>query len=133
MLDPVSSDEQTLPSRARFPRRVFDVGSEPEIRDSLANERTFLAWVRTGLALVAGSVAVASPVLEFDPGVRLMLSLGLLLAAAVAVGVGWSRWQRTEISLRTRTRAPGFLGGLVFLGTVGLLLLGAFAAALLHM
>ena len=34
-------------------------GSEPDYRFSLANERTFLAWIRTSLALLAGAAAVA--------------------------------------------------------------------------
>ena len=42
----------------RFPRRVYGAGQEPDVRFSLANERTFLAWVRTSLALVAGGVAL---------------------------------------------------------------------------
>ncbi len=31
-------------------------GEEPDYRFSLANERTFLAWIRTALALLAGGV-----------------------------------------------------------------------------
>jgi hypothetical protein len=33
---------------------------EPDYRFTFANERTFLAWIRTALALIAGGVAVAS-------------------------------------------------------------------------
>lgn len=74
--------------RSRRPHWVYDAGQEPEARDSLANERTFLAWLRTSLALVAGAVAVSSPALEFSVTARLLLSLGLVLVAAVALGVG---------------------------------------------
>jgi len=42
----------------RFPRWVYGAGDEPDARFSLANERTFLAWIRTSLALLAGSIAV---------------------------------------------------------------------------
>ena len=45
-------------STTRFPRSVYSHGTEPDARFSLANERTFLAWVRTALALVAGRVAL---------------------------------------------------------------------------
>jgi putative membrane protein len=31
-------------------------GTEPDYRFTLANERTFLAWIRTALALLAGGV-----------------------------------------------------------------------------
>jgi putative membrane protein len=115
--------------RGRRPHWVYDAGQEPEARDSLANERTFLAWVRTSLALVAGAVAVTSPALEFSVTARLLLSLGLVLVAAVALGVGWHRWTRTEIALRTNSTLPGFTGGIVVLAAVGLLMAGALASA----
>lgn len=115
--------------RTRRPRRVYDAGQEPEARDSLANERTFLAWLRTSLALVAGAVAVTSPALEFSATARLLLSLGLVLVAAVALGVGWDRWTRTELALRTNSALPGFTGGVVVLAAVGLPMAGALASA----
>jgi putative membrane protein len=44
---------------------------EPDFRFTLANERTFLAWIRTALALIAGGVAVAQLVPAFEiPGTR---------------------------------------------------------------
>lgn len=43
---------------ARFPQSVYGQGEEPDARFSLANERTFLAWIRTSLALIAGGVAL---------------------------------------------------------------------------
>ncbi|GAA3540294.1 YidH family protein [Nocardioides daeguensis] len=122
--------EATPPTRRR-PHRVYDVGQDPEPRDSLANERTFLAWVRTSLALVAGAVAVSSPALGFSLTARLVLSLGLVLVAGVALGVGWNRWSRTEVALRTGGVPPGFTGGMVVLGAVGLLMAGALASAVI--
>ena len=38
------------------------VGTEPDPRLTFANERTFLAWARTGLALIGGGLAVAQAV-----------------------------------------------------------------------
>jgi len=111
---------------------VYSVGQDPEPRDSLANERTFLAWVRTSLALVAGAVAVSSPALEFSLTARLVLSVGLVLVAAVALGVGWHRWTRTEIAMRTGGAFPGFTGGMVVLGAVGVLMVVALGSALLR-
>jgi uncharacterized membrane protein YidH (DUF202 family) len=35
-----------------------EVGQHPDYRFTLANERIFLAWIRTSLALVAGGIAV---------------------------------------------------------------------------
>ena len=40
----------------RFPRWVYGEGSEPDPRATLANERTFLAWIRTAIPLTAGGV-----------------------------------------------------------------------------
>ena len=37
---------------------MYGVGEEPDHRFSLANERTFLAWIRTSLGLIGGGVAV---------------------------------------------------------------------------
>jgi len=44
----------------RRPRSVYSVGDEPEVQASLANERTALSWIRTGLTLIAGGVALAT-------------------------------------------------------------------------
>ena len=41
-----------------FPDDPRSVGEEPDYRFTLANERTFLAWIRTALALIAGGVAL---------------------------------------------------------------------------
>lgn len=123
---------EAIPRTRRRPHRVYGVGRDPEPRDSLANERTFLAWVRTSLALVAGAVAVSSPALEFSLTARLLLSLGLVLVAGVALGVGWHRWTRTEIAMRTGGTPPGFTGGMVVLGAAGLLMAGALASTLIN-
>ena len=62
----MTAPEQPVPRR--FPRRVYGVGTEPDARFSLANERTFLAWIRTALALIAAGVALEAFVLPIAPG-----------------------------------------------------------------
>ena len=71
---------------------------EPDYRFTLANERTFLAWQRTSLGLLAAAVAVVQLVPELAiPGAR--RALGVLLAAlailtsdgAAALAAGRSR------------------------------------------
>jgi hypothetical protein len=43
---------------SRFPRRVYQLGSEPDPRFTLANERTFLAWIRTVKGATSGHRAL---------------------------------------------------------------------------
>ena len=74
------------------------VAQEPDYRFTLANERTFLAWVRTALAVLAGSIALSHLVPGFGPdavrkGVAVALGLLGVLAAATSV-LRWSRVQR---------------------------------------
>ena len=76
----------TRPSGRTGRRSLHELGETPDYRFALANERTFLAWVRTALALMAGCVAVV----QFVPGpfvVRhalgfVLITLGGILAAA---------------------------------------------------
>lgn len=83
------------------------VGTDPDYRFTLANERTFLAWLRTGLALLAGAVALASLVHDFGPrplrvGITVML-LGMSLLVTVGA---YLRWDRAERALREGRPLP---------------------------
>ncbi|GAA1917343.1 DUF202 domain-containing protein [Nocardioides lentus] len=117
----------------RLPHRVYDDGVDPDVRFSLANERTYLAWVRTGMALIAGAVAVHSPVLELGRVTGTLLSLWLLVLAATCVAQGWWRWHRTERALRTTGHLPGFGGGLAFGIGVASLIVGVTVTVLLSL
>jgi putative membrane protein len=82
-------------------------GSDPDYRFTLANERTFLAWFRTALALIAGGVAVVQlvPALAFPGALHL---LGILLTVA---GGGLSlaavlRWWRVQAAMRHEEALP---------------------------
>ena len=67
--------------RPAWQHRLLAGGEEPDPRFTLANERTFLAWVRTALALLAGGVAVeAFAGALFAPPARVVLSTELLLS-----------------------------------------------------
>lgn len=110
--------------KPRFPRRVFDDGEEPDPRLSQSNERTFLAWIRTGLALVAGAVAVHTPALDLDEWVATAASLCLLAAAGVAIVQSWTRWRVTERAMRTGEPLPGFGGPAVLASVLGVLIIG---------
>jgi putative membrane protein len=93
---------------SRQPRWVYDAGDEPDPRFTLANERTFLAWVRTSLAMVAGGVALHALDTSGRQGLRSALAVGLIGIGAL-VGVGsFVRWARVERAIRTRQPLPTF-------------------------
>lgn len=95
-----------MPTDRRFPRSVFATGTEPDARFSLANERTFLAWIRTGLALLAAGVALEALSLGIHPGFRFAASLLLLVAGLVTPIQAWYGWKRTESALRHESPLP---------------------------
>lgn len=83
------------------------VGTDPDYRFTLANERTFLAWLRTGLALLAGAVALASLVHDFGPRPFRIAITAMLLMLSLTVTVGaYVRWDRTERALREQRPLP---------------------------
>ncbi|KRA38649.1 MULTISPECIES: YidH family protein [unclassified Nocardioides] len=91
----------------RRPRSVYSYGDEPDPRFSLANERTFLAWIRTSLALVAGAVAFAAVVPDLPDLARGASSGALCVGAVICSLAGWKRWRHTELALRTGAPLPG--------------------------
>jgi putative membrane protein len=112
----------------RFPKSVYGRGSEPDARFSLANERTFLAWISAGLALVSVGVGLESLALNLNPGLRLAASVLLVLAGIACPVQAWFGWARAEAALR-EGRALPFTPLLVVLPIVlvaagGLVLLG---------
>lgn len=102
---------------------------EPDYRFTLANERTFLAWQRTSLGLLAAAVAVVQlvPALSI-PGARYVLGALLAALAVVTAAGGISRWSRVERAMRRglplpRHRTPLVLSaGLVAVAVIALIL-----------
>ena len=110
------------------PREVRDVGTTPDYRFSLANERTFLAWIRTGLALLGGGLAIEGflPKLSI-PHLRETLAIILVaLGGAIAVRAV-DHWARCERAMRLGqplppSRFPAVLAIAVAIGAIALLL-----------
>ena len=80
---------------------------EPDYRFTLANERTFLAWIRTSLALIAGAVALVQLVPSFGiPGIRHGLSLFLLIVAGLLSVQSVRRWREVQTAMRRDVALP---------------------------
>jgi putative membrane protein len=85
-------------------------GNEPDYRFSLANERTFLAWIRTALALLAGGILLDQFSTKLQPHVVvLVLAIALGLLAAALCLLAYVRWRANEIAMRHAQRLPGTL------------------------
>lgn len=79
---------------------------EPDPRFLLAGERTFLAWVRTGLALLAAGLGVILLPTADVPVLPRVLSAGLLLVAFATSATAYPRWRRVQTALRGHTPLP---------------------------
>jgi putative membrane protein len=108
-------------------------------RDHLANERTFLAWVRTSVAIVVfgfaiGRFAIAMRQLtEFQghgsttTGLSVWMGMCAILAGVVMMVAGLARYRRTRAQLDEGKFEPaGFIVDMVAILTVlfGLALAG---------
>jgi putative membrane protein len=79
----------------------------PDYRFTLANERTLLAWLRTGLALVAGGVAIAT----YAPDLGARWASAAVALALVVIGLGaavggYLRWRRYEAAIAADAPLP---------------------------
>jgi inner membrane protein YidH len=91
----------------RWRRRIplESVGSPADPRFSFANERTFLAWNRTALALIAGGLGAS--ILRFGSnGLRLSLDVPLMTVGGAVAVFGFRRWRASELALRLRSPLP---------------------------
>ena len=85
-----------MTDQRRFPASVYREGEEPDPRFSLANERTFLAWVRTALALYAGAfaleaLAIPEPMVWRASAAATVLFAILIVLTVIQVRYGHSR------------------------------------------
>jgi putative membrane protein len=88
-------------------RWSLDVGSAPDPRFSYANERTFLAWCRTALALMTAGLAITQLLPPFDlPGGRRLIGLPLIAAGVVLAAGSLLQWARGERAMRLGRPLP---------------------------
>jgi putative membrane protein len=82
------------------------VNDDPDPRYSLANERTFLAWIRTSLGLLAAAAALVAIDLPWPTWAVRSLSILLGAAALFSALVSWDRWRKVERAIAERRAAP---------------------------
>jgi putative membrane protein len=86
---------------------ILETGDDPDARFSMANERTFLAWIRTSLALLAGGVAVIQLVPNFSvPGGRHLLGIALIALSIVLAVSSYRHWALSEQAMRLGRPLP---------------------------
>ncbi len=109
-----------MTGKARWPKSVYGVGSEPDPRFTLANERTFLSWIRSALALVAAGVAIEEFQVGDDPVLRLWAAGILVLVGAALSGLSFVRWMNTERAMRQDRPLPGLhIGAVIAIASAG--------------
>jgi putative membrane protein len=102
---------------------------EPDVRFTYANERTFLAWNRTALALIATGVAATQllPRLSVTGGRRL-LGLPLIALGAVVAAESFRAWRANQRAMRRGEPLPTSTMPLVL--TVGIVVVGVMAVVI---
>lgn len=104
---PDDSNTGAKDARSRLASKLLGGGTEPDPRFTLANERTFLAWIRTSLALLAGGVAVEAFMASLlGPELRKTIAVLLLVLALVIGGGSFFRWLNVERAMRSNTPLP---------------------------
>jgi inner membrane protein YidH len=84
-----------------------DDHQEPDVRFSYANERTFLAWIRTSLGLVTAGLAITELLPPFHlAGGRKLIGLPLIALGVVIALVSFKNWQGNEQAMRAGRTLP---------------------------
>ncbi|WP_114472746.1 YidH family protein [Pseudorhodoferax soli] len=82
-------------------------GEDPDYRFVLANERTFLAWIRTALAVLAAGVLLDQFSSKLQPHLLVvLLAITLCVLAGTLCAVAYRRWQVNEVAMRHRLPLP---------------------------
>lgn len=80
-------------------------GKDPDYRFSLANERTFLAWIRTALAFMAAAIGIDQLAENLAPSmVKELLVCALGITAAILAWYAYLRWSGNERAMRMTRR-----------------------------
>lgn len=108
-------------------------GIESRRRSHLANERTFLAWLRTGLTIAALGLASAQFIERQAPGgipLIPLLSLLLVFSGIGIITLGWHRYRLVRQAIDgsdVHTHAGAALTGIAFAAIVAGVVAGIIA------
>jgi putative membrane protein len=108
----------------RSPRRVYSVGEDPDPRFSFANERTFLAWIRTSLALIAGGVALDMFGESGDETARRWLAAVIIVVGVLCSVGAYLKWMAAERAMRLNDPLPAMPLGRLLVAVVVLVGIG---------
>ena len=89
----------------RFDAWVRSVGTNPDPRFTLANERTFLAWVTTSLGLLGIGLAVGTIIPGEHFAINVLAVLWILLAAVLSIRAV-IRWFKLDRAMRLNQALP---------------------------
>jgi putative membrane protein len=103
---------------------------EVDPRVTFANERTFLAWVRTALALIAGGVAVGVAFETHNQGVHAAVALAPIVLGGAVGAIGYRRWAAADAALRSGSPLPTDRTLLGMALMIGIVAVGAAVATL---
>jgi putative membrane protein len=107
-------------------------GPEPDYRMSLAAERTYLAYLRTGLALTAAGVAVAGALPDAGAeGLRRGLGVALVLIGGAVFAAARSRWAAVTRAMQRGAPLPPPRAGLALSVVLALAAAAAVVVAIL--
>ena len=115
------------------PKARHELDRDVDARFSYANERTFLAWNRTALAMVTAGLAITPLLPPFDvPGGRRMIGIPLIIVGTVVAGASFFQWQRNERAMERgeplpRSILPLLVAVVVAVSALIALVLAAFA------
>jgi len=129
MTEPIDPAKPGASRNRLLPGNPLGVGEDPDYRFTLANERTFLAWIRTALALSAGGLAALT--LLDDVRGKEFLGIGLLAISFLTAATSYRRWALNERAMRLNAPLPpSRLPLLMAIGVAIVALIAAVVAAL---
>ena len=108
-MDPVPHEDQAPPGRTGRSREPGwrRLGEEPDYRFTLANERTFLAWIRTALAVLTAGVLLEQFAAKLQPPMAVTaIAASLCVTAAALCALAYGRWRSNEEAMRHKMPLP---------------------------